>query len=115
MKNSAERIQFITEYLISYKQKIEVLNKNGLFDAATLYELFALEACALWFGQKFSNLNSDTANFPYVDLISTDGQLYVQVSTAQDIPAKVNKTLEKISDAKSGKITGVNQLFFFVL
>ncbi|WP_349946743.1 SMEK domain-containing protein [Lacrimispora sp. BS-2] len=115
MKNSAERIQYITEYLISYKQKIEALNKNGLFDAATLYELFALEVCALWFGQKFSNLNSDTANFPYVDLISADGQLYVQVSTAQDIPAKVKKTLEKISDAKSGKISGVKQLFFFVL
>lgn len=115
MKNSAERIQYITEYLISYKQKIEALNKNGLFDAATLYELFAHEACALWFGQKFSNLNSDTANFPYVDLISADGQIYVQVSTGQDIPAKVKKTLEKISDAKSGKISGVNKLFFFVL
>jgi hypothetical protein len=77
--------------------------------------LFALEACALWFGQKFSNLNSDTANFPYIDLISADGQLYVQVSTAQDISAKVKKTLEKINDAKSDKISGVNQLFFFVL
>lgn len=115
MKNSAERIQYITEYLISYKQKIEVLNKNGLFDAATLYELFALEACSLWFGQKFSNLNSDTANFPYVDLISADGKLYVQVSTVQDIPTKVKKTLEKIRDAKSSKISDVNQLFFFVL
>ncbi|WP_416331899.1 hypothetical protein [[Clostridium] innocuum] len=26
--------------------------------------------CEIWFRQKFSNLNSGRANFPYVDLIS---------------------------------------------
>lgn len=115
MKNSSERIQYIAGYLTSYRQKIEALNKNGLFDAATLYELFALKVCNLWFGQNFTNLNASKANFPYVDLISTDGQLYVQVSTAQDIPGKIKQTLEKIRDAKSRKISGVKQLFFFLL
>lgn len=115
MKESDERIRYITEYLIGYKQKIEALNKNGLFDAATLYELFAKEVCSLWFSQKFLNLNSNTANFPYVDLISDDKKIYVQVSTVQDIPGKIKKTLEKIRDAKSAKISGINQLFFFVL
>ena len=45
-------------------------NKNGLFDAAKMFELFAVEVCNVWFGQKFSNLNVETATYPYVDLIS---------------------------------------------
>ena len=115
MKDSAERIQYITEYIVSYKAKIEALNKKGLFDTATLYEIFAQKICAIWFGQKFSNLNSIKANFPYVDLLSEDKKLYVQVSTIQDVPAKVKSTLEKIRDSKSKELQGVNELFFFVL
>lgn len=112
---SAERIQFIAEYLSSYQTKIEALNKNGLFDSATLFEVFACETCAIWFGQKFSNLNTNSSTFPYVDLVSEDGLIYVQVSTAQDIPAKVKTTLTKIKDKKSSKISNVRTLFFFVL
>lgn len=41
LKDSAERVQYITEYIVSYKAKIEALNKKGLFDTATLYEIFA--------------------------------------------------------------------------
>ena len=115
MKNSAERIQYITEYIVSYKAKIEALNKKGLFDTATLYEIFAQKICEIWFNQKFSNLNLTKANFPYVDLISEDNKLYVQVSTIQDIPKKVKSTLEKIRDSKSREVQGVNKLFFFVL
>lgn len=115
MKDSAERIQYITEYIVSYKAKIEALNKKGLFDTATLYEIFAQKICAIWFGQKFSNLNSIKANFPYVDLLSEDKKLYVQVSTIQDVPAKVKSTLEKIRDSKSKELQVVNELFFFVL
>lgn len=36
MKESAERIQYIVDYIVSYKTKIEALNKKGLFDTATL-------------------------------------------------------------------------------
>lgn len=115
LKDSAERIQYITEYIVSYKAKIEALNKKGLFDTATLYEIFAQKICEIWFGQKFSNLNSTKANFPYVDLLSEDNELYVQVSTIQDVPAKVKSTLEKIRDSKSKELQGVNELFFFVL
>lgn len=115
MKESAERIQYITEYIVSYKAKIEALNKKGLFDTATLYEIFAQKICEIWFNQKFSNLNSTKANFPYVDLISEDNELYVQVSTVQDIPKKIKSTLEKIRDSKSKEVQEVNKLFFFVL
>lgn len=115
MKDSAERIQYITEYIVSYKAKIEVLNKKGLFDTATLYEIFAQKICEIWFGQKFSNLNSKKSNFPYVDLLSEDNELYVQVSTIQDVPGKVKSTLEKIRDSKLSELQNVNKLFFFVL
>ena len=51
----------------------------------------------------------------YVDLISEDGKMYVQVSTGQDIPTKVKSTLEKIRDSKSDELKSIEQLFFFVL
>ena len=40
-RESSERIQYIVDYIVSYKTKIEALNKKGLFDTATLYEIFA--------------------------------------------------------------------------
>ena len=70
MLNSNERMGFIIEYMSSYDEKIKMANKNGLFDAAKMFELFAIEVCNVWFGQKFSNLNDETATYPYVDLIS---------------------------------------------
>ena len=115
MRDSAERIQFIADYLSSYKAKIESLNKNGLFDAATLYELFASEVCRLWFGQVFKNLNTVRSNYPYVDLVSEDEAIYVQVSTGQDIPGKVKSTLEKIKESKDRSFSRIKTLYFFVL
>ena len=98
---SNDRMSFITEYISAYEQKIKLANKQGLFDAAKMFELFAIEICNLWFGQEFRNLNVTSANYPYVDLISHDENLYVQVSTVIDIPTKVKKTLEKIRDSKN--------------
>lgn len=115
VKESAERIQYIVDYIVSYKTKIEALNKKGLFDTATLYEIFAQIVCETWFEQKFINLNSSRANFPYVDLISEDSKLYVQVSTTQDVPTKVKSTLEKIRDSKSSNLEKVEKLYFCVL
>ena len=112
---TAEKVNYISEYIVAYKAKIEALNKKGLFDTATLYEIFAQEICKLWFGQKFLNLNVAKSNFPYVDLISEDNKLYVQVSTIQDIPLKVKSTLEKIRDSKSREFKDVKKLFFFVI
>lgn len=112
---TAEKVNYISEYIVAYKAKIEALNKKGLFDTATLYEIFAQEICKLWFGQKFLNLNVVKPNFPYVDLISEDNKLYVQVSTIQDIPLKVKSTLEKIRDSKSRELKDVKKLFFFVI
>ena len=50
MMNSTERMGYIADYLSHYKQKIEALNKLGLFDTAVLYELFSTEICGIWFG-----------------------------------------------------------------
>ena len=112
---SNDRMSFITEYISAYEQKIQLANKHGLFDAAKMFELFAIEICNLWFAQKFSNLNVASANYPYVDLISSDEKLFVQVSTANDVPSKVRKTLEKIRDSKDEKFTKINKVVFFVL
>ena len=92
MMNSAERMDYIIEYVSAYESKIALANKNGLFDSATLFELFAINVCELWFGQKFYNLNEKRSNYPYVDLVSEDNTVYVQVSTAQNVSSKIKFT-----------------------
>lgn len=115
MLNSAERISYIIEYISAYESKIKLANKNGLFDTATLFELFAINVCNLWFGQKFYNLNKKRSNYPYVDLMSEDGMFYVQVSTAQDVSSKIKSTLEKIKESDDKRFDSLQEVFFFVL
>ncbi len=115
MKNSDERIKFIADYISAYEEKIKLLNINGLFDAAKLFELFAIEVGSLYFGQRLSNLNIDTYTYPCVDLISEDKQTYIQVSTVKDIPAKIKKTLENIRDSKRVEINALTNVKFFML
>lgn len=99
MLNSEIRINFISEYISAYENKIKLLNSEGLFDAAKLFELFAIEVGSLYFGQKLENLNIEKFNYPTVDLISEDKTFYVQVSTVKDIPNKIKYTLEKIKNS----------------
>ncbi|WP_341876539.1 SMEK domain-containing protein [Defluviitalea saccharophila] len=115
MKNSDERVQFLADYISAYEEKIKLLNINGLFDAAKLFELFAIEVGSLYFGQKLSNLNIETYTYPCVDLISADKQTYIQVSTVKDIPSKIKSTLENIRDSKRPELNTLTNIKFFVL
>ena len=115
MKNSVEKIHFITEYISAYEEKIKLLNTNGLFDAAKLFELFAIEVGRLYLGQDFNNLNIETSNYPCVDLISSDGQTYMQVSTVKEMPSKIKTTLERIRDSKKNEIKALTNVKFFML
>lgn len=115
MIESAERISYITDYIGSYETKIRLSNKNGLFDTAKLFELFAAKVCALWFGQLFQNLNEKISNYPYVDLLSKDEKVFVQVSAAQNIPCKIKNTLEKIKSGKPEIVSNIKEVYFFVL
>lgn len=112
---TSDRMGFITEYMSAYKSKIELSNENGLFDAAKMFELFALEICKLHFKQNFYNLNTTKSNFPIFDLISEDEKIYVQVSTEKYIPSKIKKTLEKLKDSKESKLQKLNDAYFFML
>lgn len=115
MMNSAERMDYIIAYISAYEEKIALANKNGLFDSATLFELFAINVCELWFGQKFHNLNEKRSNYPYVDLVSEDFTTYVQISTAQNIKSKIKTTLEKIKGSDDKRFETIREVFFFVL
>lgn len=115
MMNSAERMSFIIEYISAYEAKIALSNKNGLFDTATLFELFAINVCELWFCQKFYNLNEKRSNYPYVDLVSEDNTIYVQVSTVQNVSSKIKSTLEKIKASNDTRFEKLKEVFFFVL
>lgn len=110
-----EMIDYINRTLSGYQTSIENLNKDGLFDNARLYELFAQDICFIWFGKKFINLNTFKKNYPYVDLASEDGELYVQVSTSANIPAKVTDTLNKIKNSTDGRCKNIKRLVFFML
>ena len=115
MNESNERIQFISDYIISYENKIKILNKEGLFDSAKLFELFAIKVCTLYFKQPFFNLNINTFQYPCVDLISEDKNIFVQVSTIQDVPTKIKNTLESIRDSKYENIKNIKNVIFFML
>lgn len=115
MMNSSDRMRFIIEYISAYKQKIEMSNKNGLFDSAKMFELFAKEICKLYYGIDFHNLNDSICNFPYFDLVSENGKIYVQVSTVIDVQKKIKETLEKIRDNKENRFSKINSAYFVVL
>jgi len=92
-----------------------LLNSEGLFDAAKLFELFVIEVGSLYFGQKLKNLNIEKFNYPTVDLISEDESFYVQVSTVKDIPSKIKYTLEKIKNSDNQDLKNIKRVIFFVL
>lgn len=115
MKDSNVRVSYIIEYITSYEAKIKASNKNGLFDSAKLFELFAVEICKLWFKQDFYNLNNENINYPYVDLVSKDQMIYVQVSTQQNVKNKIKATLKNINDDQSETISKIKSVYFFVL
>lgn len=113
--NYKERINFIIEYISAYEEKIKMCNKNGLFDEAKMFELFAKEVCKLIFNQDFINLNDLKPNYPFFDLVSIDKKIYVQVSTEQYIQTKIKKTLENIRDSKNQEISSITEAYFFML
>ncbi|MDR0295382.1 MAG: SMEK domain-containing protein, partial [Prevotellaceae bacterium] len=115
MNESIKRIDFIAGYISAYEEKIKLLNASGLLSEAKLFELFAINVGGLYLGQGLSNLNIDTYAYPCVDLISDDGQIYIQVSTAKNIPTKVKETLEKIRDSSRSEIDSITSVKFIVL
>jgi len=115
MYNSEFRLNYISEYISAYESKIKLLNSEGLFDAAKLFELFVIEVGSLYFGQKLKNLNIEKFNYPTVDLISEDESFYVQVSTVKDIPSKIKYTLEKIKNSDNQDLKNIKRVIFFVL
>ncbi len=115
MIGTDERIKFISESLNSYKEKIKRNNKVGLFDSAKMFEIFACRVCAFYFNKNFSNLNQEHLNFPYVDLVSEDNSIYIQVSTTSNIKEKVNSTLKNIDESEDESIKKIICVYFFIL
>lgn len=115
MNNSVERIKYLTKYILNYESKIKAFNKLGLFDEAKMFELFAIEVCKLYFLCDFSNLNFVRNNYPCVDLISDSKDLYVQVSTSENVPTKIKNTLLNIKNSDNQEIKKIKKIYFLVL
>lgn len=114
MLNSNERLDRIKHYLAQYVTQINLGNDVGLFDGAKMLELFAQEVCRIWFCQEFNNLNLIQNDYPYVDLVSYDKKIYVQVTTAKDLNTKIRETLKKISESTEPVFQEIRNLYFFV-
>ena len=115
MPGDVRRMDYIREYLSAYEAKLHLSNRLGLLDNAKLFELFAIRVCGIWFGQKFHNLNKETVNYPYVDLISEDEMIYVQVSTALDTSKKVRATLKNLRACTDPPFCDIQRVVFFML
>ena len=115
MLYSRDKFKFVSNYIKSYENTIKILNKNGDFSEAKMFENFANKICEFMFNEKFIDLNTYKPNYPYVDLLAENSNLYVQVSTQNDVPAKVENTLKKISKSKKKEFKRIRRLVFFVL
>lgn len=115
MLDTDTKIEYIKSYLSAYEHKLKLANSCKLFDSAKLFEIFAVEICNLWFGQEFHNLNDVTPNAAYVDLVSEDGNIFVQVSTAENVPAKIQRTFKKIEESKKPEKITFDKVYVFVL
>ena len=60
-------------------------------------------------------MNNENINYPYVDLVSKDKTIFVQVSTQQNLANKIKTTLKNINENKSEKIAKIKSVYFFVL
>jgi hypothetical protein len=118
MDQNVNKCHYVTDYLANYSRYLTALNKSGLTDAAVLFEMFAMKVCSLWYNQPFHNLNTTKANFSYVDLVSEDDSIFVQVSTVQNIPSKIKSTLQKIEQEMkrnpNSHFAHVEKIKFFV-
>ncbi|MCQ3907258.1 MAG: SMEK domain-containing protein [Mycoplasmoidaceae bacterium] len=97
MKYSKEKLEYVREYLISYKTKIQLSNNSSLLDNARLFENFAAKVLEIIFSKKFINLNEQQNNFPGLDIVSIDNEIYAQVSSQKDIRRKIISTINLIS------------------
>lgn len=115
MLHTEMKMDCICRYIAEYTTYIRSMKANSLFDPARLFEMFAQKVCRIQFGQEFFNLNQRQRNYPYVDLVSKDKQIFVQVSTVEDVPNKIRTTLKDLSNAPKEKQLEIKELVFFVL
>lgn len=113
MNDTAAKVNYIAEYLSSYQAKVATLNSLGLFDEAKHFEIFAIQLARLWLNKDFKNCNETRSNEPYVDLVSEEGDIYIQVSADSTPGTKIRKTIEKIEKSEFKKT--IKKLYFILL
>ena len=111
-----EDIEYISNYISAYENIIRTKNSAGLTDSARLFEFFALEIANLYFNRDdFRDCNDENPQFPYVDLVSGDNCIFVQVTTEKKLPSKIKRTLNKIKNSKKLFAKSIKEVFFIAL
>ena len=70
--STIENHKKIIEFFNDYKNKIINLNKNGYYDNAKGFEMFAIEIANIFFNANdFENVNKGKSNIKGIDLYSS--------------------------------------------
>lgn len=89
-----EKYKQIVYELNTYEDSVKVLNKQGLFDEARWFEELVKNCLNILYSEKFINLNNENSFYPGVDLCNKELDIYIQVTTANNIKRKVIDTFK---------------------
>ena len=101
----------VVDDFASLAYQINTRNKLGQFDLTKICEDFIREVLNITFDLNLKNLNKLRSNNPGLDLGDDDEKIAIQV-TSQKTTAKINETLEAISDEQK---TAYEKIRIFIL
>jgi len=91
------------------KGQIELRNKAGIFDLTKFSEDFFRELLNIIYGFSLKNLNESRSNEPGLDLGDIPNKVAYQI-TSEKTSAKINSTLDKITEEQISKYNTFNVL-----
>ena len=89
-----EKYKQIVYELNTYEDSVKVLNKQGLFDEARWFEELVKNCLNILYSEKFINLNNENSFYPGADLCNKELDIYIQVTTGNNIKRKVIDTFK---------------------
>ena len=110
--DASSKFNFIKNRLSHIEEQIRILNKSGFFDEAKILELLAKDICTVFYKQDFIFLN-ESEEYPYVDLRSSDGTFFIQVSTEKDISRKIRETFNCLNRSSDKRVSSIKKVKFF--
>jgi hypothetical protein len=96
----------VLDDLAAIGNQVENRNRVGLFEMTKLLENFYRDVLNEIYGYSLKNTNEDRSNSPAVDLVDDSKGIAIQV-TSSGTSAKINKTLETLTDDQLSSYTTI--------